>query len=133
MCKGHRAAAYSKKHRERLTARKLELRLLDPQRQMWRSAKQRAKQLGIPFDIEISDVVIPENCPYLGFPLVRGHRFSQDDSPSLDKINPDLGYVRGNVQVISYMANSMKRNATPEQLLLFSRSVVRIHSPKPKG
>lgn len=38
------------------------------------------------------------------------------DRPSLDRINPDRGYVPGNVQVISFRANTLKNNATREEL-----------------
>lgn len=44
--------------------------------------------------------------------------------PSIDKIIPNLGYVPGNVKVISFMANHMKSHATKEQLLSFSKNIV---------
>lgn len=50
-----------------------------------------------------------------------------DASPSVDRINPHLGYVPGNVQVISYKANSMKRNCTMEELLMFAETVLSKH------
>ena len=33
-------------------------------------------------------------------------------SPTIDKINPKMGYTKGNVMVVSHLANSMKRDAT---------------------
>jgi hypothetical protein len=45
----------------------------------------------------------------------------------LDKIVPELGYVKGNVQVISTLANTMKNQASIEQLLTFAHSVIRLH------
>jgi hypothetical protein len=45
-------------------------------------------------------------------------------SASLDRIIPELGYIKGNVRVISLLANQMKWNATKEQLLTFCRGVL---------
>ena len=39
-----------------------------------------------------------------------------DNSPSLDRIVPELGYIPSNVVVISYKANAIKRNATPQEI-----------------
>lgn len=64
--------------------------------------------------------IAPERCPVFDQPFAeRGAGFSPW-SPSIDKIDPCKGYVRGNIQVISMLANSMKRNATPEQLQQFA-------------
>ncbi|WP_285401044.1 hypothetical protein [Luteibacter sp. ME-Dv--P-043b] len=64
-------------------------------------------------------MVIPDFCPVLGLPLYRnsGGAAQGPNSPSIDRINPALGYVRGNVKVISSKANAIKSNATPEELL----------------
>ena len=43
----------------------------------------------------------------------------QDDSPSIDKIIPEKGYVKGNVAIISQLVNRVKNNAkTPEEIRL---------------
>lgn len=96
---------------------------------MLRSAKHRAKKQGIPFDLEKSDLVIPELCPVLGIPLVcnAGKGGAGQNSPSLDKIIPELGYIKGNIQIISNLANTMKHDATPEQLVLFAEWVLKTY------
>ena len=38
-------------------------------------------------------------------------------SPSIDKIIAEQGYVKGNVQWISHIANMIKTNATPDQII----------------
>lgn len=85
-----------------------------------KNAQYRAKRDGLPFYIKIEDVVIPEICPVLGIRLEfspgPGGRGFGDSSPSLDKIVPSLGYVPGNIRVISYRANSLKKDATADEL-----------------
>lgn len=79
-------------------------------------AKNRARKLGIPFDLTAEDVVVPPSCPVLGIPLTVGLKIFNDNSPSLDRVKPELGYVRGNVVVVSYRANRIKNNATLVEL-----------------
>ena len=89
---------------------------------MYRRAKARAAAKDLPFDIEPSDIVIPTHCPILGLPLEhhRGRSGAFKASPSLDRIEPELGYVKGNVRVVSQLANAMKGAASPEELLAFA-------------
>lgn len=93
----------------------------EPERMLVQSARQRAKRRGIPFTITMKDIVIPERCPVLGIPLERGTRTHHAASPSIDEVVPGLGYIPGNVQVISHKANAMKRDANPEELQRFAR------------
>lgn len=85
-----------------------------------RSAKRRAALKHIPFDVDYTDIQIPEYCPLLGIKLNKhvGDGGRYDDSPSLDRIVPELGYVRGNVWVISDRANRIKSDATLDELQL---------------
>lgn len=73
--------------------------------------KARCKKNGIPFGLDLSDLVVPTHCPVFGLPLVRNGRVMADDNPSVDRIDPALGYVKGNVWVISWRANRLKNNA----------------------
>lgn len=80
------------------------------------SAKRRAKDSNLPFDLELDDIPeIPELCPLLGIPLRRGNGSVCHNSPSLDKIIPSLGYVKGNIQIVSHRANSIKSDASFEE------------------
>ena len=84
------------------------------------SIKGRARNKGIPFNLTLEDFEnIPDVCPILGIPLERnfGKGFSSHNSPSMDKIIPERGYVKGNVIIISTLANRIKQDATPEQIL----------------
>ena len=80
---------------------------------MYRRAKMRANINGTLFTIEKEDVIIPEVCPILKIP------FSFDDrelTPSIDRKINELGYVKGNVFVISGRANRLKADATVDEL-----------------
>lgn len=79
---------------------------------MWAQVRIRSKRDGIPFDLTEADITIPEYCPVLGIPLVIGTWGDTDASPSLDRFIPRLGYVRGNVAVISNRANRLKSDGT---------------------
>jgi len=102
-------------------AKQKEWKINNLEKYLVQGAKQRAKKYGLPFDITYKDIVIPECCPYLGIKLVP---FSEWSSPSLDKIIPELGYVKGNIQVISTKANTMKNNATQAELVRFAEAIL---------
>jgi hypothetical protein len=76
------------------------------------------------FDVEVTKndiyLVWPSDncCPIMDTPFAIGGDL--DTSPSLDRINPNLGYMPENIQIISNLANRMKNNASDEQLLRFS-------------
>lgn len=96
-------------------------------RLMLSKARQRAKKHGIACTITLADIFVPETCPLLGIPLfvsTDGH--SLPNSPSLDRIRPELGYVAGNVWVVSHRANSIKSNATTEELERIAAALRRI-------
>jgi len=94
----------------------------NPEKYILYQARARAKKFDLPFDLELSDIYIPNCCPILGIELVKNFTGSGPsyNSPSLDRIRPDLGYVKGNVQVISMRANVMKNDASPEELKKFA-------------
>jgi hypothetical protein len=85
---------------------------------MWRGAKFRASRDNLPFDITVDDLTIPEFCPVLGIKLdCSGSAEERDTAPSIDRIIPEEGYVKGNVCVISQKANRLKNNATIDELM----------------
>ncbi|WP_124618586.1 hypothetical protein [Burkholderia contaminans] len=95
------------------------LRAEQPEVIMWRSARLRAEKLGMPFAITPEDILAvwhaDDVCPVLGIGM--RHNFDgkgshADDSPSLDRIRPEFGYVKGNIVVISFLANRLKGDET---------------------
>jgi hypothetical protein len=79
-------------------------------------AKLRAKRSGVPFTITLADVNIPARCPLLGIPLRTGRGASTYQSPTLDRFVSAYGYIPGNVAVISHRANTIKNNASVDEL-----------------
>lgn len=79
-------------------------------------AKIRARKAGIPFALIGSDIAIPTHCPVLGVKLSHSRADGWQTFPSLDRIVPELGYVKNNVIVVSMLANTIKNCATPDQI-----------------
>lgn len=84
------------------------------------AAKARAKRLGLPFNLTHDDIVIPAICPVLGISIdmdVHGHGGSfRPNSPSIDRLIPELGYTKDNIRVISFQANRYKSNMSRDTL-----------------
>jgi hypothetical protein len=107
----------------------LKYKKADPAGYLLNHAKQRANKLGILFDLGREDIVVPDVCPVFGNPFEWGvgqKGWRNMWSPSLDRIKPELGYVRGNVMVISNRANHLKSNGSIsefEAVLAYMRNV----------
>ena len=91
---------------------------------LW-AAKKKAVNKNLPFDLDMEylESIYTEICPILEISLNWEGSPRTDNTPALDKIIPELGYVKGNVQFISTKANSMKTDATIEQLLTFAKNI----------
>ena len=87
--------------------------------------KSRAKSKHLPFNLTQAYLksIATDFCPIFNIPLmwVRENtskpRAAYFDSPSLDRIDPQLGYVEGNVVWVSMKANYIKSNATSDELI----------------
>lgn len=88
----------------------------DPRPKMLWDAKRRARSQEVPFNLKKEDFVVPSFCPILGIPIFVGDGVASENSPSMDKIIPERGYVPGNVVVLSSRANRLKSDATLEEL-----------------
>jgi len=81
-----------------------------------RGARKRAAKLGLEFDIRPEDLELPDVCPALGVPIIYDAPEPRANRPSLDRTDNSIGYVRGNVRVISFRANQIKNDATADEL-----------------
>jgi len=95
------------------------------EKRMFHSAKYRATKENILFNLKVSDIVVPSKCPILNIEFKHDNRRNAKyNSPSLDRIDNSKGYIQGNVQVVSYRANTMKGDASPEELLQFAYWII---------
>jgi len=87
-------------------------------RALFAGTKARAKRDGIAFDLRFDEIVWVETCPVLGIQINYEFKNKQrgDDSPSLDRTRPELGYTKGNVVVMSWRANRIKYDTTIDEL-----------------
>jgi hypothetical protein len=95
------------------------------QNSLYHAARRRARAKDIPFNINAKDIDIPITCPLLGVVLKKNKsasNYAGPASPSLDRIIPSLGYVKGNIRVISFRANVIKQDATLEELELLVKN-----------
>lgn len=93
----------------------LDWRYKRPERYLLQKAKGSAKKTGKEFNLVEEDIVIPELCPVLGFPLTLEINKSYKDrynSPSIDRFDNTKGYTKDNINVISWRANSLKADGT---------------------
>lgn len=93
------------------------------QNYLYKSARARAKQRNIEFTIELEDVIVPDRCPILGIEMSFHINKKEDNSYSLDRIDPNQGYIKGNVWVISLRANRIKNDATVSELRMIADAV----------
>ena len=87
-------------------------------------AKRGAKQRGLEFSIVAEDLLpLPSHCPVLGIELDYVGAIGRDpralnryNRASIDRKDSTKGYVSGNVLVVSWRANTLKSDATPDEL-----------------
>jgi len=117
------AEFYKKQHEQEVKRHYKDVRI-----RMLSQCKKRATQKAIAFNLTREDLIIPKYCPILQVELKTGNRVSYGCSPSIDRIDNSRGYERDNIQIISMKANTMKSNATPEQLMMFAEWVIKTYN-----
>jgi hypothetical protein len=75
-------------------------------------AKSRSLLKNLEFNITKEDITIPSTCPIFGVTL---NFENKNNVPTLDRIDSSKGYIKGNIQVISFKANRLKNNGTIEE------------------
>lgn len=99
----------------------------NPITRMMMNVKARCRINGFEFNLEYKDIVIPDLCPILEVPFELGTKENYTFSPTVDRIDSSKGYIKGNVKVISMLANRMKNNATREQCFKFAKNIIKYY------
>jgi len=125
--------AYVQKYQAKSTQKLKIWRYANPERCLHLNIKSRAKRMGTEFNLDWQDIDIPILCPALGIPILVGTNDGMKTgpsphSPSVDRIDNDKGYIKGNIQVLSHKANTMKNSASPQQLVRFAYWILRTYT-----
>lgn len=93
----------------------------DPVGRLFKSAKGSAKNRGIQFELEKKDILIPLKCPILDIDLYFNNKMG-GNSPSIDRIDSNLGYTKDNIVICSWRANHIKGDATVNEMFLIYKN-----------
>ena len=121
---------WKKRHNQKSKDRRARLKSEDPAA-LWAydavaNARQRAKRGGVPCNISLNYVrsLVVDYCPLLGIPLIYSADELRSNSATLDRKQPDKGYVEGNVAVLSHRANRLKSDSSIEELKLLLENLI---------
>lgn len=111
---------------EESKARDIRWRSNNPAKRLIFSTRQTSKIKGIEHNIDEKDLTLPKFCPLIGIEIdYSAGNGKTMEKPSVDRIDPSKGYIKGNVEVMSSLANTMKSRATPEQLVYFAKEILK--------
>lgn len=97
--------------------RALNFKVNNPVGTILKRIRQRAKSRGLECTLTQEDIKIPEFCPVLGIPIEVGNsKGTHPNSASVDRVDNSKGYTPDNICIISWRANSIKRDASLEEL-----------------
>jgi hypothetical protein len=86
--------------------------------------KKRCEKNNIEFNLDYSDFIIPKKCPVFGTDIIIGVNGRSNNSPSIDRIDNTIGYVKGNTWIVSDKVNRLKSNLSKNELLIFCNKIL---------
>jgi hypothetical protein len=101
--------------------------LYTSQRAKFSRKRTNALRIGYSWEIEFTDLDWVTHCPILGMELDYFASYAQENSPSFDRIDTTQGYVKGNVQLVSWRANRIKNDGTAEEHQLIADYLRNLH------
>jgi hypothetical protein len=126
----------TRKPREHYKAVRMEYFRTHPESQTIHRLKARAKELGVECTLTREDIkamLETKVCPILGIPLFVGGGLATWNSPSIDRIDNNLGYTKDNCRCISHRANNLKKDAMSWELVAVALDVAKIELEKEKA
>lgn len=93
-----------------------------------RNARERSAKYGRYFDLTIEDVEAlwitqDGRCAYTGFEMTFD-KGSRKTNASIERIDSDGGYTKGNVCLIQTRVNSMKMDTTLDEMIVIAEAIV---------
>lgn len=84
--------------------------------------REKCRKKKIPYDINYDYLIsiFPKDriCPALGIKMEFGGAYDErQNSPSIDRLYPHKGYVKGNIRFVSYLANAIMNEADPDEII----------------
>lgn len=108
--------AYINKNYEKNKETTLIRKSKNPNQFILTAVKSRCKRNNQYCNLELDDIIVPKYCPVLNIELKHSKEKISNTSPSLDRINNDIGYVKNNVIVVSWKVNNIKNNSSLEDM-----------------
>ncbi len=90
---------------------------------MLRNIKFSAYARKLDFNLTYEDLLLPEYCPILGVKLTYGSNMNSEHGATVDRIDTNKGYIKGNIIIMSRKANAMKSNCNLDNLLIFCKNI----------
>ena len=94
-------------------------------------ARDRARRAGLPFELDrefVAEKLLAGVCELSGLPLQReqpGPYRTHPFAPSLDRVDPALGYTKANVRMVAFAVNRARSDWGDEVLLKIAAALVK--------
>jgi hypothetical protein len=120
--------AQSPAYREGKRRQRKNFKAKNPHLNLIKGARQRAKDKGLPYDLnkyykELRERFEQGVCEVSGLPIKKTPGQVTWDTPSIDRIEPEKGYVYSNVRIVAYAVNVALNDWGLEQFIEIARAV----------
>ena len=110
----------------------IKIMVKNPFSKLHRNKKSACKAKGVPYDLDVDylNSIWTGICPVFNTEIIKYSPYAKSSqyTAHLDRINPTLGYTKGNVAFISSRANRLKNNASLEELKLILDYMIKSES-----